>query len=252
LENTTNNNAIEIFANAAREVRDLDIPSKQAVEALTRSALRMVALDLSNNNIQGAIDTKEKLQAVENYIKAKVGQQQADLITQNVVAAGRLRIIREVGKWLIDNIPHEGGQPKKEPLPRVTVLTSDLGISRKTSDTWQQVAELPDDEFEAWLQPYLDGNVSKGEELYFSRLLKHVQPPKEPSDSTSNGAPLSMQPHINAVYCWARDGVNVLQTYVEEVGKGETPQRQIAFVIEQLSSLQKEIETAKRQSGELY
>jgi hypothetical protein len=250
LENTTNNNAIEIFANAAREVRDLDIPSKQAVEALTRSALRMVALDLSNNNIQGAIDTKEKLQAVENYIKAKVGQQQADLITQNVVAAGRLRIIREVGKWLDENIGP--GQPKKELSYDTTILLPDLGISRDESSRWQQVAELPDDEFEAWLQPYLDGNVSKGEELYFSRLLKHVQPPKEPSEPTSNGAPLSMQPHINAVYCWARDGANILQTYVEEVGKGETPQRQIAFVIEQLSSLQKEIETAKRQSGELY
>jgi hypothetical protein len=250
LENTTNN-AIEIFANAAREVRDLDIPSKQAVEALTRSALRMVALDLSNNNIQGAIDTKEKLQAVENYIKAKVSQQQADLITQNVVAATRLRIIREVGKWLIDNLP-DAGNPLWLHDVTIAPKLADIGITKRDSSHWQQAAELPDEDFEAWLQPYLNDNVSKGEELYFSRLLKHVQPPKEPSDSTNNGSPLSMQPHINAVYCWVRDGSNVLQTVVEEVGKGETPQRQIAFAIEQLGSLQKEIETAKRQMGELH
>jgi hypothetical protein len=252
LENTTNNNAIEIFANAAREVRDLDIPSKQAVEALTRSALRMVALDLSNNNIQGAIDTKEKLQAVENYIKAKVGQQQADLITQNIVAAGRLRIIREVGKWLIEYLPNGGDRKSDSHDVNLIPRLSDLGVTGNDSSRWQQVAELPDKDFEAWLQPYLNDNVSKGEELYFSRLLKYVQPPREPSDSANNGSPLSMQPHINAVYCWVRDGSNVLQTVVEEVGKGETPQRQIAFVIEQLGSLQKEIETAKRQMGELY
>jgi hypothetical protein len=35
---------------------------------------------------------------------------------------------------------------------------------------WQQVSRMSDTQFDLWVKPFLNGNVSKGDELTFSRL----------------------------------------------------------------------------------
>ena len=62
---------------------------------------------------------------------------------------------------------------------------------------------------------------------------------------------LSYPAHINAVYEWVTEGAEILQTMVQEVGKGTTSRRAISFAIEQLSKMQQQMEASKKAIGEM-
>jgi len=104
-------NALDLYVEGRKGIRDLDIPlpNKETYAAITTYVINNVLLDLQNNDTAAAVDTADRLRAMEQYIKAKVQRQEADLATQNMMAALRLRTIREIGKWLQENVSHEGG-----------------------------------------------------------------------------------------------------------------------------------------------
>jgi hypothetical protein len=76
----------------------------RAEEVLASSIMRIVALDLADDNAANAIDTMEKTRAIEEYFKEKVKRQRADLITANHITDGRNRIMREIDWWLNEDL----------------------------------------------------------------------------------------------------------------------------------------------------
>lgn len=101
---------------------------------------------------------RDKAQAFLAYVK----QQKESLIAQNDVAEIKLRCERRIGKMLKENIPHEGGRPKKQsqdatvitpkPIEQAQVTTlQHFGITKSSSSRWQAIAELPEDKFEKYV-----------------------------------------------------------------------------------------------------
>lgn len=78
----------------------------------------------------------------------------------------QLKSERAAGKWLKENVRHEGGRPSKvSPDERVLARLPD-GIDHNESHRWQTVAELPDQRF----NEYLDYCIARGRELYSSAV----------------------------------------------------------------------------------
>ena len=105
-------NAIILLDAAEKELRSVDVPTLELARALTSAALAQARYYIENGNIPAARDVVDKMGGVEKYIKAKVQQQQAKLVTQNTVALGRFEVIWELGRWLRNNSPGRGGDRK--------------------------------------------------------------------------------------------------------------------------------------------
>lgn len=73
-------------------------------------------------------------------------QQHANLITQNIVAVGRLRLIRPIGKYIKDNYDHRGGYaPAALRVQQGGKLLKDLPINHQTYLKWMD-ASIPTEE----------------------------------------------------------------------------------------------------------
>jgi len=186
----------ESFNNVLKNVRESDTPSKEVIVSLTQAAYQAVVEYLAEDNMAMAIDTMEKTKAIEDYVKAKVHHQQMELYHANIVTATRFDMLREIGWWLDENLAEYGehgvfydrwnkiyrpvnmskqlhiqGKPK--------FFLRDLEITHYQSERWQAIARLPEEEYRAWLNPYLhDGIEGKENELYFSRLYSYARPKK--------------------------------------------------------------------------
>lgn len=250
-------NTLATIHSAADAIRELDIPSKETAKALVQSAMRMVALDLSNGNLAGAKHTVDKLEAVEKFLKRKVQQQQADRITQNIVAAGRYRTIREIGAWLIDNVDHNGNSRSSHASERIVYKVSEvlteLGIGKTTYIKWMDIGRLPDQEFNEWLAPYLDETIQQNMELYITSLYKYASPSNVTRSYRQDvEPPITLAPYMRYVYVatvYLRDKIQAMQT---EIDKGDTPVTQVRFIHEQFRELVADIQKFMTQSGELY
>jgi hypothetical protein len=255
-----NLNALQTFVDTTRTIRELNIPSKEQADALVRSAMRMVANDLSNGNLNGAKHTADQLEAVEKFLKRKVQQYQADRITQNIIAAGRYRTIREIGKWCIENVNHRqsetaGGRDINislddgAKLSMVTTTIAELGIGVSTYKHWLMVGGLSDDDFDNFIAPYLDENINRDKELYITLLYKLAIPAyaKEKPE-----APLSLAPHMKSLYLSINGLRNTMQRAQTEIDKGETPRTQAQFIFDQFRSLVDDINTFMRHTSEMY
>ncbi len=246
--------ALEIFTQTKQQLHDLEIPDKRTVDALVNSAMRAVAVCLASKNLQGAKDVHDKLGAAEKYLRAKVSQQLADRITQNTVAAGRYRVIREIGQWCIDNVNHKSGPDSglvhNELNKQISVLV-ELGIGHATYWRWMETAKMSEEEFEAWLAPYLDLNIPQNMELYWS-LLWHFVHPSHGAGKQQSNPPISLQPHMLLVWVCIEDLKDALQNMAKEMCKGETPINQVRFIYGQLSQLIEEIKGAKAKNRGVY
>jgi len=102
--------------------------------------------------LQKAIDQAKRPDELMNLrdsaetMRVWLKRRNAGLETINFAVEAKIRSERKLGKWLIDNINHKGGKP----LPDVTV-TEDIVNNRKQSKNFQDVAKIPDLEFEELL-----------------------------------------------------------------------------------------------------
>ena len=104
------------------------------------------------NDIKEAVKVKNMADAAEIFYKAQDAWEQAQVMQEY-----RLRAIRAAGKILLP--PSQGGMTERESGKRTDILTSDTnylrllddaGISHGTAQTWQKVARVPDNKFEAY------------------------------------------------------------------------------------------------------
>jgi len=221
--------AIELFDTAAKAVRELDIPSKEVAMALAKSAMRMVAIDLANNNPKSALDTLDKMDATESYIKSKVRQEHADQITQNVIAASRFRIRWEIGGWLDKNLA-EKGERKSKYISDIhldkywieDVFGNNGNSARFKAQRWQQLwrAFPKRQQLDEYLNPWEDPNNKQVDELMWKHVWTVVKPsaPKAPEEPLEVEMTPAGEKLYRAVEGWRADAENYLKyLYTHEV-----------------------------------
>lgn len=122
---------------------------------------------------------RDKAEAMRVYAQqAKLG-----LEAQNCAAEIKLRAERRAGELLREMPKNEGVRLSGrdafgghvEVPPKETPTLSDLGISKNQSSTWQQLAALPEAQFEA----QIEAAKSAGDELTTSGMMREVQRTKQ-------------------------------------------------------------------------
>ena len=185
--------AINAITIAEKEVEKLTIADKELVNTLLMSARRNVQIQLDKKTAEGfkeAVDTMDKVKAIEDYIKRKRGQGRAELVTQNMVAAERLRIVRDIGKWLWEYLKKDVEYLKRgteNPRSRsgstaeedISYSLDELEISKDQSSDWQKVAGVTEYEFTKWLDKFLDSAEKSEIELYLKLLLLYAKGKEE-------------------------------------------------------------------------
>lgn len=252
------NSAIQLLTEAEKQVRDLDIPSREAVQALAKSALRMVAVDLANKNPKGALDTLDKMDAIEGYIKAKVQQEHADQVTQNVVAASRFRIRWEVGKWLDKYLV--GTVRKGTSLPEKEVdkywledVFGNNGFSAQhKSFEWQQLYRaFPEPEqLDEYLQPWEDPNNKQVDELMWKHVWIVVKPPKDKAEPEQLDVELSSAG--DKLYRTIKDLRTNTINYFDYLTKNKVEVREMIFMAEVFKDAAANLLGAADQLGEAH
>jgi phage N-6-adenine-methyltransferase len=95
------------------------------------------------------IDEVKSIKDRAEAVKVLLREQGAAVDAQNHAAEIGMRAFRRMGQMLRESVRHEGGRPKKngasqEPFQRL----EDLGVSKKQSALAQQLAAVPDTEFD--------------------------------------------------------------------------------------------------------
>src|SRR4030042_1715424 len=149
-----------------KEIRSMKIPDKVAVEEFTKNAIKIVRMALVENDFYTAIDTMDKTRVIEDDVKAKVRRNHAQLVTQNIAAAGRYEILWELGGWLDENLVHDGRKTdqrikRADQNGKPKFWLDDLGINNHQSINWQNIhANLTIDELRSWADQYLHDGAS--------------------------------------------------------------------------------------------
>jgi len=199
---------------------------------------------VSIEGFKGAVDTMEKVKAVQDYIKRRRGQSKAELVTQNMVAAERLRIVRDIGYWLKKYLADPGDSKNKYQSGLIfdkenIFWLDDLEITLNQSADWQKAASITDEQFENWLSSVLDIAVKNEIELYLKYLLQYVKGKPEKDNINE-----SLNPH------------EIYRKYLVEFGKrnseGNISQGEFVREKDEWLKTQKCGETIMRQGGELF
>jgi hypothetical protein len=249
-------NDLEIFVDTTKQIHSLDIPSKAMAERLVRSAMNMVAIDLQNNNITGAIETKNKYESIEHWFK----RQHATLITQNTVAVGRLELIRQIGAYIRDNYEHIGGNQNKDKngkfISKDLVITreeqgkylKDLPISSATYLKWMDAADIEPDEFNQFVLPYLDESVKDDiDGIFLGTVLSHFYPSKYNDVDAPN-----LPPSLKKVWLLGRDYMDALSDMIIDCGDGNVPADHVTKVFEQMDKVTTANREAKKYIRDAY
>lgn len=242
---------LDVFVDTTKTIHALDIPSRDKAEMLVRTALRMVLDDLADKNIEGAITTYNQYSSIEQYFK----RQHADLVTQNTVAVGRLRLIRPIGKYIKKNYVHEPylvdadrnrtaiRDEQKKIVNMTTTIPKglsgkylkDLPISEKTYLKWMDAAAVTEEEFEEWKKYYLDEDpknpLKEEDDVHFVLFLKHFFSAKYGGGDDK----INLLPHIKRAYNAWKEIIDAYQIINQELGKGETPVEQLVTLRDQMN-----------------
>ncbi len=244
--------ALDIFVDATRRIRDLELPSRAQLEGMMKSAMALVARDLEANNIRGAIDTMEKTKAIEDYVKARVRHEKLDLVRGNVVVAGRLDILREIGWWLDENITRDVNKRYADYIDVIgdekpKFFLDDIGVTPRQSYQWQEIASLPEEEYQEFRKPYLQDSAQ--DELYFYRLWKYMHP--EYSDDPDEELGVELSKSGKKLYRQLKDVKRSVIDYFTSLGKEPVSIREIFFLIGTFEDIRKGLGGAEKKLKEL-
>ena len=158
---------------AIEDATELALPSLATLHALASSEAGFVALahDIAAycqhelavaGDITRIVHSRHQLHSLERYITTLIANRQQKLEAQNALAEVRLRQERWIGAWLETHIA-QGGNAKSH---RETL--QDIGVNKHASSRWQQIATLPTEEFET----YIDTATVGGKELTTAGVLR--------------------------------------------------------------------------------
>lgn len=95
--------------------------------------------------IETGVEYLNKVKAIEVWAKAE----KKDAELQNMIAEQKIRTQRILGQLLKESDLDKGGRPSKENQSNHATGLSDFGITKDQSSTFQKIASLPEEIFEA-------------------------------------------------------------------------------------------------------
>jgi len=245
------NGAFAMFDGAIKEVRKLDVIGVDTVVALGKLSMRTLAKCLQEQDIEGAIDVLDQVDTVDHYVRKLLRRGKTSLLAANTMSASHMDNLRFLGGYFDPRIETTAVPVTDTDKDRIT--RSDLerwNLPPSTVQNWRYLSRMPDEEYEAWKAPYLDGGVEKGQLLYIYHLITRLSP-KSPSAPRTE-ASLELKPMAKLVWIEADKLDMALQSWVEEVSIGDTSQRQLVAVVEKLRKVNNRIIAAVQQNGELF
>lgn len=177
--------ALELFDQATKTVRASNLINREGIAEYGRAAMRAIDAALKVNDIRSAIDTMQKTKAFEDYVKSQISRKRVTVVDANHLVVVVLKIIRELGWWLDENLV-EAGTTKmySSPLPpeiaavlkiKPKFYLDDLGITASTSSKWQKIARMPDEEFDTYITPFLEIDKEDRDDLLsVNKLLRYL------------------------------------------------------------------------------
>lgn len=116
--------------------------------------------------IETGIEYLNKVKAIETWAKAE----KKDAELQNMIAEQKIRTQRILGQLLKESDLDKGGRPSKENQSNHATGLSDFGLTKDQSSTFQKIASLPEEIFEAEIAQAKEES-EKRIELTTSRVL---------------------------------------------------------------------------------
>lgn len=143
-------------------------------------------------DIETGFDYLNKVKAIEVWAKAE----KKDAELQNLIAEQKIRTQRILGQLIKDGQDNkeiasqeynDGGNYKFGVPDRNTKTLADLGISRKESSTFKQIASIPEDIFEDTITEKKDAVTKAVSELTTAGMLRVAKKIKSPHVSFNSG-----------------------------------------------------------------
>lgn len=249
-------NELDVFVDTTKVIHAMEIPSKEKAEMLVRTALRMVLDDLADKNIEGAITVYNQYSTIEQYFK----RQHADLVTQNTMGVGRLRLIRPIGQYIKDEYYHGStinGRTKNGDYSFVSEYQTnkrlgDLPITHHTYTKWIDASTVTEEEFEKWAVYYMGNDperpLKEEDDVHFMLFLRKFFSAKYGGDTSGP----SLLPHMKRAYNAWEEIIAAYQVMVQATADGNTPIEQINIVREQMNKAVEVVNDSLKKIGELY
>ena len=160
---------------------------------------------LQIKSVEDGISYLNKLSAIDKWVKAE----KLDAELQNIVAEQKLRTQRILGQLLRESeLPGRGGGDVKSSAVRELDTLDDIGISRKQSSTFQQIASIPDETFEGFIHEKKSAVNDAVAELTTSGAVRLARSLKDESETIKiiedglekNEEIRKLAKHINITY----------------------------------------------------
>ena len=136
---------------------------------------------LQIKSVEDGIQYLNKLSAIDTWVRAE----KKDAELQNIVAEQKIRTQRILGELIKDG-QDNGDIRKQEDTPTTTPSTrrslGSIGINKKQSSTFQQIASIPEDDFETFIhekKQAVNNAVSELTTTGAVRLAKSLKEKKE-------------------------------------------------------------------------
>lgn len=113
------------------------------------------------------VDEVKKIRDQAEAMRA-YARQANDMDLMNWAAEIKLRAERKAGEMLADMEKNKGGRPSKKNQSHDVTSLADIGVSRKQSSRWQQIAKVPEEKFEQ----HIERQRESGAELTSSGVRK--------------------------------------------------------------------------------
>jgi hypothetical protein len=136
-------------------------------------------------------DIRDKAEALRLYVK----QQDEGLEMQNAIAEIKIRAERRAGEMLAETEKNKGAATRSGDRTALPPTLGELGVTKNQSSEWQQIAEIPEDDFEDHLQTAKED----GKELT-------IAPPQQPWRSLGRKQHHGQKPRFFPSRCHATVG----------------------------------------------
>lgn len=156
------------------------MPRKAATEIAVAEPKALAFLQTARQAIDNAVrvDDLKGIRDESEAIKALLKSRGYSIPTRNLAAEMTIRAERRLGEFLKGLDKKSGARTKRGSTMEPRIELADIGIDKKQSHRWQRTHEVPEEEFES----YLEWANENEEEVTTAAVLRLR--PKKPSNKT--------------------------------------------------------------------
>lgn len=131
-------------------------------------------------SVEDGITYFNKLKSIEVWVKAE----KKDAELQNIIAEQKLRTQRVLGELIAEGQRTGAIKTQATAKSSTTLELDDIGLNKKQSSTFQQIAEIPEETFEQFIQEKKEAVNNAVAELTTSGAVRLAKSLKQNSNKT--------------------------------------------------------------------